>query len=99
MCQTFYLIKTKLLSPPERHGTVVWYALTVELCLASVMINPLFKNKYKNNYLKLEGEVGMAVLKTRLVGIISTYICSASLRLRLIAFLVRGCDTTTSFIH
>ena len=57
----------------------------------------VLKTTIKSNYLKLEGEVGMAVLKTGLVGIISTYICSTFLRL--IAFLVRGRDTTTSFIH
>ena len=42
----------------------------------------VLKTSIKSNYLKLEGEVGMAVLKTGLVGIISTYIlCSTSLSL------------------
>ena len=45
-------------------------------------IATMYYYKYKNNYLKLKSEVGMAVLKskqTRLVGIISTYIYSTSL--------------------
>ena len=49
-------------------------------------INAWLDTSIKNNYLKLKSEVGKAVLRskqTKLVGIISTYLCT-------LAFLIRG---------